>query len=255
VAAVKEGKADKAALYEKLQRADVLRLAHLKARASTKYRGDTTTLIVVRVEKANPRAPPAALVNRLSVVSNGLLASAGARQAGAQNRRTAMRAAVTLNLASASAKRAAALKRVSMAQAAVEAKVKGRAARALVTRALYEGRRAHLVAQEHRLALNAAQNREAAATALQEKCALWRKREAEAEELYEARLRRVAKKGVIAVRASVNKGRREALRASLVQRAEALAKRCDAAAVKKESILKEVVSKAIASAAKRTSDS
>lgn len=243
--------ATKIALYQKLQNADVTRKVGLKQRGMTKYKGDTTCVIVVRIEKETPRTPPPALVRRLTEVSHKLLATASTRQAGAASRRAAARAALALALAKASGKRADALGKVRMAQEAHVAKMKGRAARSFVARALFEGRRAHLVAQAHRRSSAAMGARKAAAAKLELNGKVWSDKCAAAAERRAAALRKVAKRGVVSVRNSATKSRREALRAAFVQRAKVLAARCEAAALFKASKLAEVVAKAKATAAKR----
>lgn len=257
VAAVKDGdrKSAKGALYEKLQRADVARLSHLKSRGMGRYKGDTTSVIVVRVENKCPRTPPATLVQRLAVVSHGLLATAPSRHSGATMRRASARAALVLKLAQANARRADAAKRVGLRLAEKEAKFKGRMARAVVTRALFEGRRAHVLAQEHKRAVAVHQSRLASDEKRSKNAALFLSHEAAVSERRAAVLRRVAKHGVVAVRAGMAKSRREALRANELTRGCAHAERCQAAAAKKEMALSAVVDRARLSAMKKVSDS
>merc|ERR1719399_2790739 len=78
----------KAALYDKLLRAEVSHLSQLKDKGAKFRKGETISAIVVRAfESATPRSPPPALTKRLSVVAQNLVATAEARQAGAAARR------------------------------------------------------------------------------------------------------------------------------------------------------------------------
>ena len=69
--------ATKAAHYEKLLSAEISRSFQQKEKLR-KFRGDTTSMIIVRIEKEHPTLPPPGLVKRLSTVGTSLVSTAAA---------------------------------------------------------------------------------------------------------------------------------------------------------------------------------
>lgn len=229
--------AAKAALYDRLLRAEVARLSALKNKYLSKQKGDTISVIVVRMEDIKPRMPPPALSLRLSVVPRNLLATSAARQAGAASRRAALRLESQLKAVRASDKRAAALGRVGKVQAAREAAVKARATRSLITYALHQGKRMHAIAQESHRAFEAQVRRTGAVKTLTALGAAAQVKCDAADERRAAKMRATAKTGVLAIRQAAFKSRREARRAAVVSRGETKAERCAAAATKRAAFL------------------
>merc|ERR1719321_1761429 len=80
-----ETAASKAALYERLTRAEVSRQMAQKQSKLTSRHGDTVSVIVVKVNKV-ARSPPPALSLRLSVVSRGVAPHGAAGPPGHQGR-------------------------------------------------------------------------------------------------------------------------------------------------------------------------
>ena len=237
--------ASKAAHYDKLMRVEVARQAHLKQRgAACRFRGETTSVIIVRFDKARPTMPPTDLVKRLSTVSTSLLRTAKARQLGAQARRQAIHAAKMLKSALSNGKRAAALSRTSAQEAAVEAKVRAKAKAALCNKALQDGRKAAVVWQERARTVKAAKSRKEATALLASAGAEEAARCAAAADRREAQLRKVAKKGVLAVRASAVKSRRDAALSAVQTRGMELKARLMRVTVARAAHLLERVAKA-----------
>jgi len=236
--------ASKAALYDRLLNAEVARAATLKQRAEGRFMGDTTSMIVVRVDKKHPTMPPAELVKRLSTVNTTLVRTAKARQLGAAARRQAAIAKRILLSATRNSKRAAGLGRLSTKSAVSEAAIKAMATRAMCNKALQDGLKAHVISQERQRFASATQSRKAAEAlrlAIGEKEAV---RCQAADERHTARLRKVAKKGVQAVRSSAVASRRAAAMAALQARGEVLLGRLEKAVAAKESILAVRIAKA-----------
>lgn len=191
--------AHKSALYSKLLNAENARQLSLKQRmAGCKVQGDTTSVIVVRVDKASPRMPPPALVKRLTTLSNRLLATAPSRQAGAAARKLALRSATALRLAKAAERRALVVGTARAALCARKAALEGKLARALVTKAIADGRKAHVLAQEAKRVEAASKARKAAAQAAKDKGAAAATHCEAVAERRAAAVRRTAKVGVVA---------------------------------------------------------
>lgn len=241
-----ETAAHKSALWTKMLNAENARQLTLKQRmAGCKEKGDTTSVIIVHVDKAaSVRMPPPALVKRLTTVSNRLLATAPSRQAGAAARKLALRSAAALRLAKAAERRAAVVGKTGAALGARKAKLEGKLARALVTKAIADGRKAHVLAQEAKRVEAASKARKGAAQAAKDKGAAAATHCEAVGERRAAAIRRTAKVGVIAVRAAANRSRRVALAAAKGARAEALAARCVAAAAAKATKTADVVAAA-----------
>merc|ERR1719502_2169894 len=199
----------KAALYERLVSADSARLVALKAKYGALH-AVTAAAGVIVVDMADVldlRKPPSALALRLGVCKRHLLATASARQAGAEARRRRARLALLGKIAAAAERRAGAIARVA-------ARLKAKAA------AL---KRSALDAQ-----LKAVGEAKAAAAAA-------------AAERRDAKRRAVAKSGVLAVRLAANRSRREARVNAKLARAATLRLACTAAAAKRAEFLAERV--------------
>merc|ERR1719399_671962 len=228
----------KAALYDKLLRAEVSHLSQLKDKGAKFRKGETISAIVVRAfESATPRSPPPALTKRLSVVAQNLVATAEARQAGAAARRASLKAAVALKASAANQRRVAASARVGKAAAAIAAKAKAKAAASTVALALLEGRRLHAQTERARKALEAGSRRAAAEKALLAKAQAFQAKGDAADERHEAKLRANAKAGVVAVRAAAVKSRRDAQAMAVKERFVKKAVRCAAASTKRAALL------------------
>merc|ERR1719399_1475103 len=201
----------KAALFDKLVAADVSRQSQLKAKAAcAKGHGDTVAAIVFRVHAAAPRMPPPALSLRLSVIPTKLLVTAAARQAGAAARRAAIKASQQMKAAAFHQKHANAKARVAAAQSAVEAKLKAKAARALIAYAMLEGRRLHARGEGSRRAARAALRRASADEAREAADVRRIAKAVAAGERRAATLKGIAKVGATAEAADAFKARRAA---------------------------------------------
>jgi len=227
----------KAAMYERLLKAEVARLTALKAKylpphPHTKL-GDTVSVIVVKWEHKAPKLPPSALSLRLSVVSRTLMATAAARQAGAASRRAALAAARALKCARANERRAVALSRIGAAHAKTAAAANAKEARSAITLAMAEGARLATIAKGHRRVAAAEGKRAAAAAALATAGAANAKKGALAAEKRVAFVRGRARVGVPAVRAAASKSRRDALQAKLAARGGVFTARNEKAAATK----------------------
>jgi len=221
----------KAALYDRLLRAEVARLTALKHKYTTAGSkcGDTVSVIVVKVDKT-PRMPPPALSLRLSAVCRQLTATAAARQKGAASRRAMLRAKASLRAAQANERRAAVLRRIAKARSDQAAAIEAKEARSIATLGLAQGAKIAVTAEEGRRIAAAAGRRAATAKLLLALGEARHKAFVDALERQSACLRVRAKAGVVAVRGAANKSRRDAAKSAAERRGEALAARCTAAA-------------------------
>merc|ERR1719152_49975 len=231
-----ETAASKAALYERLTRAEVSRQIAQKQSKLTSRHGDTVSVIVVKVNKV-VRTPPPALSLRLSNVSRGLVATSVARQLGAASRRTALRGLQATKAALANEKRAQAVASLAKRAATLRSKIDAKATRSMIALAMAKGGKLHAVAQAAKRAATALRRRNDAAKALElagkattahNKVALERHRDA---------LRATAKTGVVAVRAAANKFRRDARATAIATRGAALTARVESAAARRSAFL------------------
>jgi len=223
----------KTALYHRLQAADVARQL-ARAKAMPKGRGD---VIIVAIDNPGIRLPPPELSRRLSVVGGSLLATAKARQAGAAARRLSARHAALLKASKANERRAAALARVGKASAALKTKVTAGHERSLVSLALAEGKRLHLVAANTQRHVAATRRVTEAGEALKRAGVATKTEFDGALERRAATLRKIAKTGVAAVRLAAFKSRREAQRAAVLAKMAKAQERCASATEKRDAYL------------------
>jgi len=228
--------ANKAALYDRLLRAEVSRLTTLRQRQSNSKHGDTVSVIVVKIDKT-PKMPPPALSLRLGTISNKLVATSNARQKGAASRRAILRAKALLKAEKANEKRAAALARVGKTLARKEAHIKAKANRSIVTLGLAQGRALFSIAQANQRMEAAEQRRTAACDMLRKQAEAYATARKQATERHAAKLRALAKKGVADVRAASNKSRRDARDAKVMAHGEANSARCAKAAERRAAFL------------------
>lgn len=231
-----ETAASKAALYERLNAAEVSRHMALKASKLSPRHGDTVSVIVVKVNKV-ARTPPPALSLRLSSVSRGLVATSVARQLGAASRRTALRGLQATKAALANEKRAQVVATLAKRTATLQSKIDAKATRSMIALAIAKGGKLHAVAQAAKRAAAALRRRHEAAkdleiadkaTTAHNKAALERHRDA---------IRATAKAGVVAVRAAANKSRRDAKAAAITTRGAELTARGETAAARRSAFL------------------
>jgi len=187
------------------------------------------------------RKPPSALALRLGVCKRQLLATASARQAGAEARRRRARLAVLGKLAAAAERRAGAIARVAARLAAKAAAVDAKAQRAMNAKALADGARTFVVTTQRTKAKAAALKRSALDAQLKAVGEAKAKAVAAAAERRDAKRRAVAKSGVLAVRLAANRSRREARDNAKLARATTLGLACTAAAAKRAEFLAERV--------------
>ena len=199
----------KAQLYERLLKAEVARLTFLK----DKYQPKTSTgvmLVIPTDDMSTPKAPPSALVRRLTTVGQTLVATSAARQLAALARRDGRAAAAVNKMSVSKARRAAALGRVAHAIATTAMKKAMKKARAAVVLTNAHVKRAVPVAAEKRRAAAAADKRAATADALVAAGLAATKASEAAHARHADKTRARAKKGVLAVRAAAVKSRRDA---------------------------------------------
>lgn len=237
---VKEPKLEeRAAMYEKLLRAEVSRLSALKAKyahAGKAAKADTVSAIVVRMN-LTPRAPPAALVKRLAVSGGALLATAGSRQAGAASRRAAIRGVKLLQLAKGNQKREAATARRAKAHVGLVARACAKSRLSLVTKALADGKVAHTLAEEHRRIAKAAANRAQADGERGAAGKVATSKGVAAVTRRTALLTAIAKPKAFVGRVAASEARRDAAQQARATRGAALATRCAAAAESRQALL------------------
>merc|ERR1719152_317465 len=231
-----ETAANKAALYERLTRAEVSRqMAQRTSRLATRH-GDTISVIIVKVHKV-ARTPPPALSLRLSLVSRGLVATSAARQLGAASRRTALRGLKATKAALANERRAAALASLAKKTADAKSKMEAKATRSMITLAIAHGGRLHAVAQAAKRSADATRRRNEAAKALDLAGKTTAAHNKAAFERYRDSVRATAKTGVVAVRAAANKSRRDARAMAIATRAAEFTTRSDSAAARRSAFL------------------
>ena len=227
----------KAQMYERLLNAEVARLTVLKGKCVTRDRGDTVSLIVVRVDKPHVRMPPPALSLRLSVKGGNLLATAGGRQAGAKARRGAMLAEKLLKASKENMRRAAALGRVRKAAASLAAAVQARTIAHSIAHAIAQGKRAATCAMDKQRSIAAAEKRKAAHTYRTTKRDAAVAKSDAAKDRRDSTLRGVSKRGVAAVRAAAAKSRRDAKATTTLTASEAHKARCAATAGRHDALI------------------
>lgn len=233
----------KAALYERLVSADSARLVALKAKYGALHAVTAAAGVIVvdMTDVLDLRKPPSALALRLSVCKRHLLATASARQAGAEARRRRARLALLGKLAAAAERRAGAIARVAARLAAKAAAADAKAQRAMNAKALADGARAFVVATQRAKAKAAALKRSALDAQLKAVGEAKAAAVAAAAERRDAKRRAVAKSGVLAVRLAANRSRREARVNAKLARAATLRLACTAAAAKRAEFLAERV--------------
>lgn len=230
----------KAALYDKLVRAESARLFALRAKYGALHApapAAASLLVVDLSEVIKPRKPPAALSLRLSSCGRGLLATAKSRQAGAAARRLGAKYTKHAKLAAAAERRAAAAAKYCRARASKAAAVDAKAERALINKALADGARKFAIVTQRAKASAAALKRDAADAATKARGAAKRATCASATEKKGAKLRGIAKAGVLPVRQAANTSRKAALVDVKRARAAAFEARATAAAGKRTELL------------------
>merc|ERR1719271_283195 len=144
---------DKKALYEKMVNAETARLSALKAKYVTGelHKETKDNIIVIKMDDVlTPRSPPASLITRLNVKSGALLETAAGRQAAAASRRQALKAKTLVGLEKGNAKRSLALVRIGKTKAEKKAQIDAKAAKALITLSLEQGKKMAVIEAEHK---------------------------------------------------------------------------------------------------------
>jgi len=216
----------KAEHYEKMVSAEVARGMALRAKAPSKvlcmaqrFHPEVITIKPEAIKKARA-TPSATLLKRLTTVSTSLLVSAPARQLGAHARRETREAKVHMSAMRRIERVASAAKRRALREALKAAELKGREIRSEILLAKKETSQLSILAKEAALADMVHANRLAAEEELAEKKMMDLMKQEAATEWHAAVLRRRAKKGVVAVRQSATRSRREALRQVVMKHAE-----------------------------------
>ena len=133
--------------------AETARLSALKAKYVTgKLHKETKdNIIVIKMDDVlTPRSPPRSLITRLNVKSGALLETAAGRQAAAASRRQALKAKTLLGLEKGNAKRSLALVRIGKTKAEKKAQIDAKAAKALITLSLEQGKKMAVIEAEHK---------------------------------------------------------------------------------------------------------
>lgn len=240
-------------LFGKLNDAAVAAETHRKLRAIGKVRPNVASVIIVQIKRTEPRAPPTALVARLSAKQGVLLATAVARHEGATERRVLLKESRMQKLGDARARRAAALERVRGKVAARVTALEARIEATAIAKAEADASKLKFNMGEVKRGANAAAARKAAEDA---RCAKGESDAARctgAAERHGNVMRRIAKVGSTTARAAANKSRREALAAVIAERANACSERCIRAAAIKDATLADKVVKAKGMGALRSS--
>merc|ERR550514_1406180 len=213
---------DKKALYEKMVNAETARLSALKAKYVTgKLHKETKdNIIVIKMDDVlTPRSPPASLITRLNVKSGALLETAAGRQAAAASRRQALKAKTLLGLEKGNAKRSLALVRVGKTKAETKAQIDAKAAKALITLSLEQGKKMAVIEAEHKRVAAFAAKRAALLAGVVTTGAIAKAREADAANRHAKTILGIAKPGVTAVRNAAAKARRNGLTEAVLAKA------------------------------------
>ena len=213
---------DKKALYEKMVNAETARLSALKAKYVTgKLHKETKdNIIVIKMDDVlTPRSPPASLITRLNVKSGALLETAAGRQAAAASRRQALKAKTLLGLEKGNAKRSLALVRIGKTKAEKKAQIDAKAAKALITLSLEQGKKMAVIEAEHKRVAAFAAKRAALLAGVVTTGAIAKAREADAANRHAKTILGIAKPGVTAVRNAAAKTRRNGLTEAVLAKA------------------------------------
>lgn len=241
--------ASKSAIYQKLVCAEVTRSLALKQRATATSASASATFYPEVIEIASGmeciNAPPAHLLRRLTFVPNTLLATSAARHLRALARRQTRQNIMHQAAINRCARAAAVMGRLKLREAYRAAKIRAKEARARTVLRLKEKSAAQLTARNMALATMVEANRLAADEETAANGYAYTLRCERADELREARMRCVAKRGVSAVRAAAFASRRSTCDAVVRLAAQTQAKRRELADARSAAFLEDRIGVAI----------
>jgi len=249
--------ASKAAIYQKLVTAEVARSLALKQRATATSAVASATFHPEVIEIPSGvellRAPPAHLLRRLTFVPQTLIATSAARHLRALMRRQTRQNIMQQAAINRCARAAAVMGRLKLREACRAAKIRAKEARARTMVRMKERNAAQLTARNMALATMVEANRLAADEEAAANGHAYVLRCERADELREAKMRSVAKRGVVAVRAAAFASRRAACDGAVRLAAQTQAKRRELADARHEAFLEDRIATAIRSRTLRQS--